>query len=346
MNRSLFQLIAAHFKSFFREPAILFWAILFPILMAWVLGIAFSTKGETVRTVYVTSTAEVPDIVSGEKLIGEETGNAFRIKFKNASPAESIRAIKRGVIALYIEVKNDSLIYHFDPLNADAQLTHLMLEREISGITAKNSAIEKLETKGTRYIDFLIPGLIALGIMNSCIWGIGWNLIETRMKKLLRRMVATPMKKSVFLTSQVITRIILGCVETSLLFAFAYFYFGTTITGSVVAFVIIFLSGVFAFSGIGILVASRTAKSEVGNGLINAVTLTMTILSGVFFNYHNFPEWAISFIQVLPLTMLADAIRAIFIEAAGLRDVLIPMIVLCSMGFVTFTLGLKIFKWY
>jgi ABC-2 type transport system permease protein len=346
MNRSLFQLIAVHFKTFFREPAILFWAILFPILMAWVLGIAFSNKGETVRTVYVTGASAAPDKISGEKLFGEETGNPFRIKFKTASSEESIRAIKRGVITLFIEVRNDSLIYHFDPLNADAQLTHLMLERGISGITVKNSTIQKLETKGTRYIDFLIPGLIALGIMNSCIWGIGWNLIETRMKKLLRRMVATPMKKSVFLSSQVITRIILGCVETSLLFLFAYLYFGTTITGSVSAFIVVFLSGVFAFSGIGILVASRTAKTEIGNGLINAVTLTMTILSGIFFNYHNFPDWAISFIQMLPLTMLADAIRAVFIEAAGFREVFIPIVILCSIGLVTFTIGLRIFKWY
>ena len=346
MNKSLYQLILVHFKAFFREPAILFWAILFPIVMAWVLGIAFSNKGETSRTVYVTGNDSIPEVICGEKLLGTETGNPFRIKFQRASNEKAIRAIKRGIITLFIEVKDDSMIYHFDPHNPDARLTHLILEREIFNVPKGNASIQPLATKGTRYVDFLIPGLIALGIMNSCIWGIGWNLIETRMKKLLRRMVATPMKKSVFLTSHIVTRIILGGVETLLLFAFSYFYFGTTITGSVAAFAIVFLSGVFAFAGMGILVASRTDKTEIGNGLVNAVTLTMTILSGVFFNYHNFPAWAIPVIQALPLTILADAIRSIFIEAAGLKDVVPPVIILLFTGAVTFVFGLKIFKWY
>jgi ABC-type multidrug transport system permease subunit len=343
--KSLYQLILVQFKSFFREPAIIFWAILFPIIMAWVLGLAFSKKGENLRTVFITSETVITKL-EGEQVFASETGTPFRIRFIKANTEDAIRAIKRGVIALYIEPKGDSLVYHFDPSNPDAQLLHLIIERELSNAATTRASVMPLETKGTRYIDFLIPGLIGLGIMNSCLWGIGWNLIETRMKKLLRRMVATPMKKTVFLGALMITRVILGGIETLLLFAFAYFYFGTEITGSFVAFVIVFLAGVLAFSGIAILTASRTAKSEIGNGLINAVTLTMTILSGIFFNYHNFPDWAISFIQVLPLTILADSIRAIFIEGAGMQDVMKAIIVLSITGLVTFTLGLKVFKWY
>src|SRR5687767_6724208 len=132
MNKSLYQLTLVHFKTFFREPAILFWAILFPIIMAWVLGVAFSNKGETARTVYVIAADKsvIPEKITGEKLVGEETGNAFRLKFVTSTHSEAIRAIKRGLIPLYMEVQNDSIIYHFDPLNPDAQLTHLILERE------------------------------------------------------------------------------------------------------------------------------------------------------------------------------------------------------------------------
>jgi ABC-type multidrug transport system permease subunit len=347
MNKSLYHLIIIHFKSFFREPAIIFWAVLFPIIMAWVLGVAFSEKGETMRTVYVVAeNASVPEKFSGEKRFGEGTGNVVRIKFEKATEDDAVRSIKRGVIALYIALRNDSVIYHFDPSNPDAQLTHLMLEREISSERQSRSSIAPLKTKGTRYIDFLIPGLIALGIMNSCLWGIGWALIEMRIKKLLRRMVATPMKKPVFFTSYVITRIILGGAETMLLLTFAYLYFGTEITGSVMAFILVFLSGIFAFGGIGILVASRTAKTEVANGLVNVVTLPLMILSGIFFNYHNFPDWAIPVIQVLPLTLLADSIRAVFIEAAGLREVLSAVLILSATGLVTSLAGLRIFKWY
>jgi ABC-2 type transport system permease protein len=322
---SLYQLIMVQFRTFVREPAILFWAVLFPILMAWVLGIAFSTQGDISRTVYVTGSDAPAGKMSGTQTYGEAPGPVMNIKFERHSMEESLRAIKKGVITLFIELKRDSILYHYDPLNSEAHLTRLTLEQGSSKNRNSQSRIKPLDAQGTRYIDFLIPGLISLGIMNSCLWGISWNLIETRMKKLLRRMVATPMKKYIFLSSHMVTRIILGSLETILLIIFAWLYFGTEISGSITAFVLVFLSGVLAFTGIGILTASRTDKSEIGNGLINAVTLTMTILSGIFFNYHNFPEWAVSFIQYLPLTILADATRAIFIESASLRDVAVPI---------------------
>jgi ABC-2 type transport system permease protein len=346
MNKSLIQLIIVHFKSFFREPSILFWAVVFPIIMAWVLGIAFSNKGESLRTVYVTGDSAIPEKITGEKVMGEEIGNVYRIRFQKASEEDALRAVKQGLITLFIEVREDSLIYHFDPLNSDAQLTHLILERNIAEVSTNNTSVDALQTTGTRYIDFLIPGMIALGVMNSCIWGIGWSLVESRMKKLLRRMVATPLKKTVFFTSHMITRIILGTIETILLIAFSYFYFGTRITGSIPAFIVVFLAGIFAFAGIAILMASRTSKAEVASGLVNAITLPMMILSGIFFNYHNFPDWAIPVIQALPLTLVADSIRSIFIEGAGLVEVLRPVVILCSIGLVAFTAGLRAFKWY
>lgn len=343
---SLYQLILVHFRTFVREPAILFWAILFPILMAWILGIAFSSSGELTRTVFVVGSNPPPAMLTGVKTLGVDQGSPVRVRFESQSEEEAIRAIKRGIIGLYLELRNDSIYYHYDPANAEARLTHLLLERELNGPGNSSAQIKPLATIGTRYIDFLIPGLIALGIMNSCLWGISWNLIETRMKKLLRRMVATPMRKPVFLASHIITRVILGGVETLLLFTFSWWYFGTTITGSVLAFVLMFLSGILAFSGIGILIASRTDKSEVGNGLINAATLSMMILSGIFFNYHNFPDWAVGFIQYLPLTILADGIRSVFIEGASLADVGGSLLILAVTGVVGFAAGLRIFKWY
>jgi ABC-2 type transport system permease protein len=346
MNKSLIQLIQVNFKTFFREPAILFWAVVFPIILAWVLGVAFSNKGESLRRVYVIGESAVPEKMTGEKVLGEETGNVYRIKFQKASEAEAIRAVKRGVISVFIEVKEDSVIYHFDPLNSDAQLTHLLLERSFTGVDSNNTSIDPLQATGTRYVDFLIPGMIALGIMNSCIWGIGWSLVESRMKKLLRRIVATPLNKSLFFTAQMITRILLGTFDISLLILFSYLYFGTIITGSITALLVVFLAGTFAFAGIAILMASRTSNTEVANGLVNAVTLPMMILSGIFFNYHNFPDWAIPVIQALPLTLLADSLRSIFIEGAGLIEVLRPVIILSAIGLVAFTAGLRVFKWY
>jgi ABC-2 type transport system permease protein len=185
-----------------------------------------------------------------------------------------------------------------------------------------------------------------MGIMMSSVWGLGYGIIETRSKKLLRRMIATPMRKSYFLISLIGVRAIMNFLEATLLFTFSYLVFGTTIQGNIVALILIFIAGNIGFAGISIVTASRTANPEVGNGLINAILTPMIVLSGIFFSYHNFPEWAIGFIKILPLTLLADGIRSIFIEGAGLTEIILPFFALLITGIVSFFIGLKFFKWY
>jgi ABC-2 type transport system permease protein len=355
MNSSLFQLVLLQFRSFFREPAIIFWAIIFPILMAWVLGIAFTSKGEINKTVMIVGQNFKGDWIKpdsgfvAEKVFGEDIKNPTRVKFIFVdSEDKAYMAMKKGEINLFLKEVNDSLIYNYDTQNPEAVNTYLMIERELSKINSPQikAATVPVTTKGNRYIDFLIPGLIAMGIMNSCLWGISWNLIEFRMKKLLRRMIATPMKKSDFLISLLITRIIIGAVESLLLLLFAFLYFHITIEGSILALILIYLSGIMAFSGIAILISSRVSKSEIGNGLINAVSLPMVILSGIFFSYHNFPAWSVAIIKYLPLTMLADTLRSIFIEGSDLSQVMFPCVIMTSLGMLTFFVGLKLYKWY
>jgi ABC-type multidrug transport system permease subunit len=205
---------------------------------------------------------------------------------------------------------------------------------------------EVIKQSGMRYIDFLIPGLLAMGIMNSCLWGIGYTLIDYRIKKLLRRMVATPMPKTTFLASQLITRGIIAAFEFMVVYLFAYFLFGVVVQGNWLAILVLFASGIFAFSGMAVLIASRAANSQIGNGLINAVYLPMSIVSGIFFSYQGFPDWMVSIIQWLPLSLLADHIRMVFNEGAGLDQVAIPSLLLGMLGLICLSLGLKIFKWY
>ncbi|WMJ71839.1 ABC transporter permease [Cytophagaceae bacterium ABcell3] len=355
MNSPLVQLIIFQFKNFYRTPGIVFWAILFPILMAWVLGLAFTTTGVQHKTVYRVSNVEgpfsektgIPPQQKGELSLGEDLDAVVLLTVMPASEEEAIRALRRGVIPLYFTETEDSLFYHFDKQNAEAQNTYLLIERELSPKLRESAqTIEPVTATGSRYIDFLIPGLIALGIMNSCMWGISWNLIEYRMKKLLRRMVATPMRKTDFLISMFISRFVLALIEAIILYVFASIFFNVEISGSLLAFLLVFTGGIAAFAGIAVIASARSASSQVGNGIINAVVLPMTILSGVFFSYHNFPEWAVSVIQFLPLTLLADSLRSVFIEHAGIGDVLLPFIILSTTGGVTFAIGLKLFKWH
>ncbi|HVO76788.1 MAG TPA: ABC transporter permease [Candidatus Bathyarchaeia archaeon] len=353
MNRPFFNLVALQFKEFFREPEIIFWAFLLPIILSWLLGIAIGSGGGGVSsTVAVIESREAPrEYWTGwiERAQTAYANAGRRVGFVMLARDGAILALKKGEISLFIEKASaaDSIRYFFDPRSGEAQMTYLSLERSLRAPAGEErSAVVPLRIQGTRYVDFLVPGLLAMDVMSSALWGIGWALIEIRIKKLLRRMAATPMHKSMFLCSHFVTRLIVNAIEFLALFVFVYFYFGVRIQGNVGALVMIFVAGNMAFAGLSILMSSRTANPRVGNGLINAITFPMTLLSGVFFSYHHFPQWAIPVVRILPLTMLADSIRSIFNEGAGLAQVALPAFVLAALGAVFFSIGMKVYKWY
>jgi len=367
-NHQLYRLIFAHLAEIIREPAVLFWGIVFPILMAWGLGIAFTQKGETHLKMAIVKTITASDTLKETKLAvyllanGTKKDSTYSIVLKNeklgdvsltffeTSWANAYTMLKKGQVSLIVEDKPADTKYHFDPASAEAKTTYQLVSN-LSAYgaifyNANQSTIEPLTLKGTRYVDFLIPGLLAMGIMMSCTWGISYTIIDRRSKKLLRRMVATPMRKSNFLLALITARFTMNVVEGVLLFLFAWLYFGTSVQGSWPALIVLFLAGNIAFSGISILISSHTSNPEVGNGLINALVTPMMVMSGIFFSYHNFPDWTIPIIQYLPLTMIADSFRSIFNEGAGFIDVWREALVLTSVGVVCFVSGLKIFKWY
>jgi ABC-2 type transport system permease protein len=358
MNRTLWNLVSVQFKEFFREPEIVFWAIGFPVALTFLLGIAIDRSGPTERRVAVvaetsaeadSARAWMQSLTDSHRAAEDSTAMIPRIEFTSMTGEEAVLALKRGKIALYVEraVEGGGIRYRFDPRSGEAQLVYLALERSLGrGTGGVGGEVVPLEIAGTRYIDFLVPGLLAMGIMGSAMWGIGWSLIEMRMKKLLRRMAATPMRKSTFLGSFFVTRLIINAIEFGAIFLFAFFYFGVRVEGSVPALVTVLVSGNLAFAGLAVFTASRTANSRVGNGLINSVTFPMTLLSGVFFSYHNFPDWAVPIVQKLPLTLLADSIRSIFTEGAGFAVTIAPTLALALIGLFFFAVGMRIFRWY
>ena len=378
MNRwfsfnQLWQLTKALFMEIVREPGVLFWGILFPILMSLGLGLAFTKKTDVLRKIAVIRNREISiadtsgltnflekkcekNLIKGKEtfrwkltLNDDKLGNSIFL-FYEMDWDKAMIQLKRGTVNLIILEKGKVTEFHFDPMNPDAELTYLKLSPVIGTaelIPVKNNAeIKPLTVTGTRYIDFLVPGLITMGVMMSSMWGISYGLIEKRSKKLLRRLVATPMKKSHFLIALITVRITMNFIESSSLFLFALFAFKLTIQGDISALLLMFLAGNIAFAGLAVLVSSHTSNTEVGNGLINAVVMPMMVLSGIFFSYHNFPDWSIPFIRILPLTMLTDGIRSIFNEGAGYDDVTIPILILSATGVIFFTAGLKIFKWH
>jgi ABC-2 type transport system permease protein len=374
-SKQLWQLTSALFLEIIREPGVLFWGILFPILMSLGLGLAFTKKADVIRKVAIINISERSQAGSENSIVAgflksrcetnvslkkdtwnwkfiikdEKLGNSVFL-FYNMKWDEAVKLLKRGTINVLLLGKNDSIEYHFDPMNPDAQLTYLKLSNivgkgEIQPVPG-NSEIKPLTATGTRYIDFLVPGLISMGVMMSSMWGISYGIIEKRSKKLLRRLVATPMKKSYFLIALITVRITMNFIESLVLFLFALFAFKMTIQGNISALILMFLAGNIAFAGIAVLASSHTSNTEVGNGLINLVVFPMMVLSGIFFSYQNFPDWSLPVIKNLPLTILTDGIRSIFNEGAGYHEVIVPILILTATGTLFFAFGLRIFKWH
>jgi len=357
MINQLRQLVLMNIREVYRQPGVMFWIFIFPILMAWVLGVAFGQK-DGIRSMVglVKTNSNSPSLSILEK-------NIHGFKFYWANEKETIRNMKTGKIGLYFTDGNKQtapykITAHFDPNNSSAyfdyhkiknqilseqvKLLDIQPKEQLSGLSINKKLVSSI---GNRYIDFLIPGLIALGIMNSCLWGIGWSLIQLRMKKFLRRMIATPMSKLVFLFSHFLVRLFVTFWEFLVLFVFAWYFFDVELSGSFWAVLLIIISGNIAFTGIAVLFSAKVENTQAGNGVMNAITLPMMVLSGIFFSYHNFPDWAIDIIKILPLTLLADSLREVFIQSAGVVDVIPAFLILGLIGLTTTLVGVKIYKW-
>ena len=364
-NNQLYRLSIAQFLETIREPETLFWGILFPVLISICLGLAFTQKSElrfqalvveqnrmeldSLLDLYATPSTKGGKNAQIWKVTDKILGNT-EFTFVHSDWPSAIVALKRGEADVIISDSLGKAVYHFDPHNSQAQLVYMKLSALLQSPALeediRQSPVKQLTLNGVRYIDFLVPGLISFGIMSSILWGISYTIIERRSQKLLRRMMATPMKKSNFLVALMFVRILMNVVEALIIFFFVRLLFDIQIQGNIGALAVLFLAGNLAFTGISVLVSSRTSKTEVGTGWINAVTMPMILLSGIFFSYHNFPQWSIGIIKLLPLTALADGVRSIFNEGGGWMEILTPSIVLSLFGIVCFIAGMRLFKWY
>jgi ABC-type multidrug transport system permease subunit len=363
-TNQLYQLTLTQFLETVREPSVLFWGIVFPILISIGLGLAFTqtseskfhiavvekqtTQLDSLLKIYAKPTQHKGQTVQTWRITDKTLGNT-EINFLRTDWKNAIISLKRGEADVILSDSLGQICYRFDPHNSQAQLIYMklsyLMKHPTTVATADQGRIEPLTLKGVRYIDFLIPGLITLGILNALMWGISYAIIERRSQKLLRRMVATPMKKSNFLIAMMLVRFVMNLFEAGILFFFSWLFFDITIQGNIPALLALLLAGNIAFAGISVLIACRTSKTEIGTGWINAVTMPMMILSGIFFSYHNFPEWSIGFIKALPLTALTDGVRSIFNEGAGWMDVATPTLALSAFGVLCFIVGLRFFKW-
>jgi ABC-2 type transport system permease protein len=340
-RHQLIELTLARFREFLREPEAVFWSFAFPIIMTCALGVAFRSGGETPVTVGVVTT-------NGSDRISAALAQAGRFTVRSIEPDEIERAVRDGRASVVVVAGNPPA-YHYDEARAESQAARLAVDEALQRAAGRADAFvperRPVERIGSRYIDWLVPGLLGMGIMSTGMWSVTFSIVTARTRKLLKRLVATPMSRGHYLASFVLSRLVFLTVEAVVLVGFSWLAFDVMVRGTLAALAVTCLVGAMCFGGMALLVSSRVRTIEAASGLLNLVMLPMWVLSGVFFASSNFPDAIQPVIQALPLTALIDAQRAIVNEGLALSAVASELAVLAAWGGVSFALALKLFRW-
>jgi len=286
--------------------------------------------------------------VGAERVVAELTSSG-EVEARVLDPAAARRALLRGDVALLVVPDATGVTFRYDPTREESRLARLAaadaLQRAAGREDVRRVREERVEERGSRYIDFLIPGLIGLNLLGTGLWGVGHALVRMRRGKLLERLQATPMRRSDFLASFILARLAFLVAELAALLLFARYVFDVPVRGSLAALLAAAALGALAFTGLGLLVASRIRTEEAVMGVINLVSVPMWILSGVFFSAAYFPDAIQPLVRVLPLTAAVDALRAIMLEGASLAAVAPALGILTAWGAASFGGALALFRW-
>ncbi len=355
-DRAIVQLTLVRIREFVREPEAVFWAVLFPVLITTGLGLAFRSRPDPVLKI-----AAAPAIAA---TLRTEPG----LDVTELAPDAAREALRIGTVVLFAEpaepgnieragqgnvgragTPGGAVVLSYDDTNPEGRTARALADRALQRAGGRVDPVRVTEqltrAPGARYVDFLVPGLIGLGIMSNGIWGLGFAIVDSRRRKLIKRLLATPMSREQYLFSFLIWRAILLPVEVVIPLVFGALAFGVPVRGSYLAILMVAVLGSLCFSAMGVLLGSRARTIEALSGLVNLAIMPMWIVSGVFFSAQRFPDWLQPLIQALPLTAFVDAMRAIQLQGAGLVDVWQELTILAGWLIAAFIASRQLFKW-
>jgi ABC-2 type transport system permease protein len=340
----LVELTLARVREFIREPEALFWGLVFPVVMAVALAIAFPARGS--RPVRV-GIADGPQADAVRRVLASTPGVELR-EIGGSSGENEARAIREGDVQVVV-VATEPPTYRFDAARDESRVARLLVDAALKRAAGRPdpwvAREEPVDVPGSRYIDWLIPGLLGMNLMSTSMWGVGFSIVQARLRKLLKRLIASPMRKREYLLAQMIARLVFLAPEAAVPLVFGALVLGMPVNGSYGAIALVCLVGALSFAGLGLLTASRPASIEGISGILNLAMLPMWVLSGTFFATSNFPDVLQPVIQALPLTALNDALRAVILEGATPRAVGSEIGLLALWGAIPFLVALRIFRW-
>lgn len=341
-GRALLELVLARWRSFYREPGAIFWTFGFPILLTLALGVAFRTRPPEPTSIAVVRSggAEAP--------ILDALSKSKQLKPVALDEREASDALRAAWVDVVVE-PGPPRTYRYDPTRAEGRAARLLVDDVLQRADGRSDAFVSADRyvtePGSRYVDFLLPGLIGMNLLSSGLWGVGYAIADMRSRKLIKRFVATPMRRGDFLLAFVFVRAFFLVFELPVLVGFGRVVFDVPMRGSLALFFAVATLGSLAFAGLGLLVAMRSQNIQTVNGLISLVTMPMFVLSGVFFSTARFPAFLQPALRVLPLTALNDALRAIMLRGAGPSAIAREVAIVAAWGAVAFAISLRWFRW-
>ncbi|MCA9068902.1 MAG: ABC transporter permease [Planctomycetaceae bacterium] len=346
IDHPILQLTRARLREFLREPEAVFWVFCFPILMIVALGLAFRSESTETITVDV---VEGPNIEKLEKALSED--ERFRVQVNSVD--DSHQRLRTGKTELVVSPQTGSesvtYQYEYDPTRPGSVLARNLVDDVLQRAAGRQDVAEtedvEISEPGSRYIDFLVPGLIGMGLMGGGIWAVGFAVVDMRIRKLLKRFIATPMKRHHFLAGLMLSRLAFMIPEVIVIVVFSRLAFDVECRGSYLTLGVLVFLGAIEFTGIGLLIASRAKTLEAASGLMNLVMVPMWIGSGIFFSSERFPEMLQPVIRVLPLTPLIGSIRQVMLEGTELTGLGPELAIMLGWCAFSFGLALKFFRW-
>jgi ABC-type multidrug transport system permease subunit len=341
MWKRMYALFVARNTEFFRDRSALAWSILLPIMIIFVFAYAFTDESpEKFKVAYLVAS----------DLVKEESSPAFE-KFKSTRYIQfipvravdaNLRKIERHQIDLLIDAK--TLRYWINQTSPNGYIVEKLL---IAAYVNSSQTPVQIMVDGdqVRYLDWVIPGVIAMNMMWGALFGIGFVIVRYRKMGVLKRLRATPVKPIEFLTAQILSRLWLLIVVNTLIFIGMDFFLDFRMYGSYVELFLVFTLGCICLICCALLIAARISNEEVANGMLNLISWPMMFLSGVWFSLEGAHPWMQKFALILPLTHVTEAAREIMIDGVGLAQVWDHLLILTLTSIILLLIGAKIFRW-
>ena len=337
MLKRIYAIFRARNLEFVRDRGSMSWNLILPV--ALMFGLSFIFGGDRSEfTIGVLQDLQDID-VSVHPFLGTRYVDFVVVEDESIG----FRRIARHQLDLLVQF-DDAPRYWINPDSPKGYFAERLLLQSDAGVASRITRAQ-IDGEPVRYVDWVLPGILGMNMMFSCLFGVGYVVVRYRKNGFLKRLRATPLRSIEFVVAQVASRMVLIVLITAFVFAGTKYFLDIRMDGSYLTLLLVMVVGVIALISLGLMIAARVTSEELAGGLLNLVTWPMMMLSGVWFSLEAAGDTVKTIAAFYPLTHILDAARAVMLDGAGLVDIAPQLLMLTAMGAVFLTVGALIFRW-